>query len=171
MGIFRIILFSEAINEVIFHIVNNVIFIEFYNKKNFPVGKWNSEPDLCAWEQKLPCLALRDMSLGVWKGFVAVDEQHPFFEKKVEDLLSMPGTLDIFEAVYGGICVAGRLPPKYKEFAQNYWWIGIETTHGEDLMPLLKLEASMPKVQQTYKDLLFIRRETNKLANFISKYK
>ena len=161
---------------VIFSFVSNVIFIEFFNKKNFPPGKWLNEPDLCAWDHKLPCLALRDMSMGVWKGFVAIDEQHPFYEKKVEELLTIPRALEIFQAVYGGICGTGRLPPKYKEFAKNYWWVGIETAHGGDLMPLLKLDmsdAEMVKMQsnQTYKDLKFIRKETNKLANLLSKIK
>ena len=156
--------------------MNNVIFIEFYNKKNFPPGKWLGEPDLCYWDHKLPCLAVRDMGMGIWKGFVAVDEQHLFYEKRLEDLLKMPEALEIFQVVYGGICATGRLPPKFKEFAKNYWWIGIETSHGGDLMPLLKLdvsEAEMAKFQsnQTYKDLKFIRSETNKLANYLFKIK
>ena len=52
----------------------------------------------------------------------------------------------------------------------------METSHGNDLMPLLKLdlaEADMSRIQtnQTYKDLLFIRKETNKLAKYLSKVK
>lgn len=161
---------------VIFTIVNNLIFIEFYNKRNFPPGKWMSEPDFVSWEHKLPCLAIRDMAMGIWKGFVAVDDKHSYYGKSVEDLLKMPDGLDIFSAVYGGMSGAGRLPAKYKEFAKNYWWIGVETSHGGDLMPLIKLDDSDPNMakmisNQTYKDLRFIRRETNKLANLISKIK
>lgn len=152
--------------------MSNVIFIDFFNKKGFPPGKWIHEPDLCAWENNLPCLVIRDMSLGVWKGFVAIDEQHPFFEKQIEELLLIPEALEIFQDVYGGISATGRLPPKYKEFAKNYWWVGIETTHGGDLMPLLKLDMSEPEMSkllsnQTYKDLHFIRKETNKLSKLL----
>ena len=154
--------------------VSNVIFIEFYNKQGFPVGKWLSEPDLCSWEGKFHCLAIRDMGMGVWRGFVGLDESHPYYGKTLQELLLIPEVADIFLSVYGGITAAGRLPPKYKEFAQNYWWIGIETTHGGDLMPLLKLEgagADMAKMLsgQTYKDLRFIRKEVNKLSSSLSR--
>lgn len=156
--------------------MNNVIFIEFYNKQNFPPGKWRYEPDLCYWHHGLPCLAIRDMAMGIWKGFVAIDEKHSFYGKPIDELLKQPEAMDIFFAVYGGMSGAGRLPNKYKEFAKNYWWIGIETSHGGDLMPLLKLDNSNPNMakmisNQTYKDLRFIRRETNKLAKLISKIK
>lgn len=156
--------------------MNNVIFIEFYNKQNFPPGKWISEPDLCFWETQLPCLAIRDMGMGIWKGFVAVDKGHPLYGKSVEDMLTQPVMRDIFIAVYGGLSGAGRLPIKYKEFAKDSWWIGIETSHGGDLMPLLNLDNSDPNMAklistQTYKDLHFIRKETNKLAKLISKLK
>lgn len=157
--------------------MNNVIFIEFYNKKNFPPGKWLREPDLCSWEQyDLPCLAIRDMSIGVWKGFVGLSERHPFYNKSIDDLIRHEDLLEIFFSIHGGICNAGRLPPKYKDHAKQYWWIGMEASHGNDLMPLLKLDlpdADMSKVlaSQTYKDLFFIRKETNKLARYLSKVK
>lgn len=156
--------------------MNNLIFIEFYSKQGFPPGKWLSEPDLCSWEHQLPCLAIRDMSMGCWKGFVGVDKSHPLYSKSIEDMLNEPVMRDIFISVYGGMSGAGRLPPKYKEFAKDYWWIGIETSHGGDLMPLLKLDNSDPNMAklistQTYKDLRFIRKETNKLAKLIAKLK
>lgn len=156
--------------------MNNVIFIEFYNKQNFPPGKWLSEPDLCFWDNVLPCLAIRDMAMGIWKGFVAVDEQHPFYNKPVSELIKTLEGLEVCTSVYGGVSGAGRLPPKYKEFAKNYWWIGLETSHGGDLMPLLKWDNSDPNMAkmistQTYKDLIFIRREVNKLAKYVSKMK
>lgn len=153
--------------------MNNIVFIEFYNKQNFPPGKWLSEPDLCFWENELPCLAIRDMSMGIWKGFVAINEKHPFHGKPVEELLKTPEGMDIFMAVHGGLSGAGRLPPKFKEHAKNFWWLGIETSQGGDLMPLIKLDADMAKMtsHQTYKDFRFIRREVNKLAKYVLKVK
>lgn len=135
-----------------------------------------NEPDLCVWEHKLPCLAIRDMSLGIWKGFVAIDNKHPFYGKTVDDLLKLSEGIEIFSSVYGGMSGAGRLPAKYKEFAKGHWWIGVETSHGGDFMPLLKLDNSDPDMakmtsNQTYKDLRFIRREVNKLADLIAKIK
>lgn len=116
------------------------------------------------------------MGMGIWRGFVAVDGYHPFYGKSVEELLKIPEAMEIFFSVYGGLSGAGKLPPKYKELASNYWWIGIETTHGGDFMPLLKLEIESQDADkllagQTYKDLQFIRRETNKLANLLYQLK
>jgi hypothetical protein len=159
---------------VIFFSVNNVIFIEFFSKQGFPPGKWINEPDLCYWESKLPCLALRDMGMGIWKGFVGLDESHPYYGKPIDELIKIPEAMEIFFAVYGGLSGAGRLPAKYKEYAKNLWWIGVETSHGGDLMPLLKLEGTDPDMAkmlsgQTYKDLRFIRKETNKLSSYLSR--
>lgn len=156
--------------------MNNVIVIEFYNKKNFPPGEWTKEPDLCYWQGKLPCLALRDMSMGIWKGFVGIDSTHPFYGVIIEDLLKKDDITEIFFEVHGGITMAGRLPAKYKEFAKDYWWIGLEASHGADFMPLLQLDMSNPDMakmlsNQVYKDLHFIRREVNKLANRLVKIK
>jgi hypothetical protein len=153
--------------------VNNIVFIEFYNKQNFPPGKWLSEPDLCYWENLMPCLAIRDMGMGVWKGFVAINEKHSFYGKPVEELMKTSEGMEIFTSVHGGLSGAGRLPVKFKEYAKNYWWLGIETTQGGDLMPLIKLEGDMAKMtsNQTYKDLRFIRREINKLAKYVAKVK
>lgn len=152
--------------------MNNVIFLKFYKKQKFPPGRWLSEPDYCKWYRgDLVCVALRDMTLGIWKGFVGVDKSHPFFGQSVEEILKTPPMLDAFVAVYGGICTAGHLPDKYEEDAKKLWWIGVETSHGGDLFPLLKIEPGSDMdimlSGQTYKDLAFIRRETNKLASFV----
>jgi hypothetical protein len=164
-------------SDVIFSRVNNIIFLEFYNKSAFPPGKWLREPDFCKWHHAgLACLAIRDMSLGVWKGFVGTEASHSFYNKSLEDILKVPSMIDAFLEVYGGITTAGRLPARYKEDAKHLWWLGVETSHGGDFMPLLKLESTgsdMDKMlsNQTYKDFAFIRRETNKLASFVSRIK
>jgi len=155
--------------------MSNIIFLEFFSKKNFPPGEWLREPDLSHWRQyDMACLALRDMSLGVWKGFVGVDRKHPFYGKSIEDILKTEYAMEVFFEVYGGLCSAGRLPTRYRDYSSNLWWIGIETSHGADLMPLLKLNTDDPDMakmvsHQTYKNFMFIRKETNKLAKFLSR--
>lgn len=114
--------------------------------------------------------------MGIWKGFVGLDDTHPYYNKTIEELLKIPTATEIFLSVYGGLSGSGRLPAKYKEFGKNYWWISIETSHGGDLMPLITLDDDDPDVarltsNQTYKDLKFIRKETNKLANYLAKVK
>jgi len=154
--------------------VNNVVFLDFYNKSNFPPGKWLHEPDFCGWYRSgLFCLAIRDMSLGHWKGFVGVDPTHRFYSKSIQEILKDTAVVEAFLGVYGGISSAGGLPARYKEVSQGLWWLGIETSHGGDLMPLLKNDPDMDKMlsNQTYKDFAFIRRETNKLASYMSRIK
>jgi hypothetical protein len=116
------------------------------------------------------------MSIGIWKGFVGVPDNHLFYDKNIDELLLHQELLDFFFSIHGGVCSAGRLPAKYKEYTKNLWWVGMETSHGNDLMPLLKLdliEADMSKMlsNQTYKDLSFIRKEINKMAKYLSKVK
>lgn len=143
----------------------------------FPPGKWLNEPDLCFWYyMDLPCLAVRDMSMGIWKGFVGLEEKHSLYDKTMEYIVALPQALDLFRSVYGGLSGAGKLSPKYQSYAKSCWWIGIETSQGGDLMPLLKLDQSDPVLaklvsNQSYKDLHFIRRETNKLAKQLIKLK
>jgi hypothetical protein len=157
--------------------VSNVITIEFFNKKDFPPGKWLSEPDLCFWYyHDTPCLALRDMSMGIWKGFVGITEGHLLFEVPMDQVIALPQALELFRVAHGGLSGVGRLPAKYQNLAKNCWWVGIETTQGDDLMPMLKLDQGDPDMakllsNQTYKDLHFIRRETNKLARHLLKVK
>lgn len=156
--------------------MNNIITIEFFNKKDFPPGKWLNEPDLCFWHCGLPCLAVRDMNMGIWKGFVGLEEDHPLYEKTIDYIIGIPQALDLFRAASDRLSGAGKLSAKYQNYAKNCWWIGIETSSGTDLMPLLKLDQSDPVMakmisNQTYKDFHFIRRETNKLAKQLLKLK
>lgn len=150
--------------------MSNIIFLEFFNKKNFPPGEWLKEPDLSRWiHHGMDCLVIRDMSLGIWRGFVGIDQQHIFYKKSMENIIATEKGMDLFFEVSGRLCNAGRLPIKYKEYSSNLWWVGIDTSQSNDYMPLLKLDDSTITLQQTYKNFSFIRRETNKLAKLLSK--
>lgn len=150
--------------------MNNVIFLEFFRKKNFPPGEWCKEPDLSRWiHNDMDCLVVRDMSLGIWKGFVGVNQQHLFYKKSIENFLATEKGMDFFLETGGRLFNAGRLPIRYREYTSNLWWIGMDTSQGNDYMPLLKLENSVTVSQQTYKNFSFIRKETNKLAKLLSK--
>lgn len=152
---------------------SNVVYIEFLSKKNFPPGDWMKEPDYVQWEQKgLLCLALRDMKLGMWRGFVALPNTHKYHGKTLENILEE----ELFEHldVHGGISVAGKLPAKYKELNRGNWWMGFECALGGDLLPLAKLDPNDPlqasvMEQQIYKDIHFVRREVNHLARQLAK--
>lgn len=150
--------------------MNNIVFLEFFNKKDFPPGEWLKEPDLSRWTHYgMSCLAIRDMSLGIWRGFAGIDRQHSFYKKSMENIFATEKGMDLFFQTGGRICNAGRLPIRYREYASNLWWVGIDTSQGGDYMPLLKLDNSTMVSHQTYKNFSFIRRETNNLAKLLSK--
>jgi hypothetical protein len=148
--------------------MNNLIYLEFNDKSHFPPGKWLLEPDFCKWGScGLTCVVFRDMSWGIWRGWVGIPENHILYKKTIDKILDYEDSVDLFYSVHGGISAAGCLPYKYNNHNSNLWWIGIETCHGTDLVPL----ANLRNESQTYKDFSFIRAETKKLAYFLSKFK
>jgi hypothetical protein len=149
--------------------IENIVYIEFFNKKHFPKGKWLSEPDFCKWYNKSDCLAIRDMSLGTWKGFVGVDNNHPYFNCSLNSILAQENFIELLLSIHGGIDFAGLLPHKYREF-NNKWWIGFSTSHTTDIMPLLE-EINKLSNKQSYKDFSFVRKQVNYLSNHLSKIK
>jgi hypothetical protein len=154
--------------------MNNLISLLFLDKKALPPGEWSKEPDFCSWYRKtLPCIVVRDMTLGIWKAFVGVPEDHPFYAKTIEDLSKLPQGVDLFLGTYGGLSGAGVIPQD--KFEGKFWWLGIETSHGGDLVPGLNIEGADPgmvkvmQANQTYKGFKFIRKETNSLADRLFK--
>lgn len=154
---------------------DNIVFIEFYNKKSFPPGVWHNEPDFVKWmSYGLECVAIRDMKLGCWRGFVGVAKEHPGFSKTFVDMINADWGLSL--NVHGGIALTGKLPARYKDLNKNVWWIGFECTQGEDLMPLVTLDKTDPLMaqiagMQTYKNLKFVRKEANVLAKQLCRIK
>jgi len=151
----------------------NIVYIQFHKKIGFPSGEWLREPDYCLWEAyDYLCLALRDTKLGVWKGFVGLPKEHVAYLKSPLEIINEEWGIKI--VVHGGISSAGKLPPKYKSLNKDTWWIGFECSKGEDMMPLVKLDKADPMSEQiiagqTYKNLLFVRKEVHCLAKQLVK--
>ncbi len=139
--------------------MDNVIFIEFFNKENFPPGKWKNEPDICSWIRgDYHCLALRDMSIGTWKGFVGLSKNHKFYLKSLKNILRTK----IGKSLNKSLFFAGKLPPRFKEYDKNLWWIGVESFDKDDVMPFVKTEENSEIVYiKKYKDLPFILKKVN----------
>lgn len=151
------------------NVTENIIYIQFFNKKNFPPGEWSREPDYCEWEYfGYKCVAIRDMSLGVWNGYVGLTKEHPAFNKPLVEIFNEKWALHVL--VHGGICFAGKLPMKFQNLNRKHWWLGFECSQGEDIMPLIEMDKTDPLYEasqdsSTYKDLLFVRREVHGLVN------
>lgn len=145
---------------------SNVVFIEFGDKTLWPKGTWLAEPDYCAWENHgHNCIVMRDMKLGIWRGFVGVTKDHPYHGKTLANLLNEKIYLHL-AIVHGGVSFAGRLL-QIKNTNRKCWWFGFECLQEEDLVPLApKVEVNSQLIggQQIYRNFNYARRETNKLA-------
>lgn len=151
--------------------VSNVIFIGFNDKTQWPQGTWLKEPDHCAWENySYNCILIRDMKLGIWRGFVGVTKEHPFYGKTLADLLNEKIYLYLTQ-VHGGVSFAGRLIPKPKSVDRKCWFFGFECLQEEDLVPLVPKTgiSNIIGVPQVYRNFNYARRETNKLARELLK--
>lgn len=139
---------------------DNIIHIKFYDKKNFLPGPWNKEPDYCEWVYRgQKCLALRNMEYGFWQGFVGITSDHPAFNKQLTDIFNEKWGLCVL--VHGGLCMAGKLPSKYKDLNKKYWWFGFSCCQAEDIIPIEK--SSDP--EQSYKNFSFVRSEVQELID------
>jgi hypothetical protein len=144
--------------------MDNVIYLQFLSKTHFPAGEWQREPDYCEWSNDdYKCLAIRDMVLGNWCGFVGVSTEHFTFGKSIKASLDEGWGLTL--SVHGGISFMGKLPLQYKELNKGKWWFGFECSQGVDIIPVMSGEATPA---QTYRNLVFVRKEANQLVKQLS---
>lgn len=150
----------------------NVVYIEFGDKSSWPKGTWLKEPDYCAWESYgYKCILLRDMKLGIWRGFVGITKEHPFYNKTLADMLNEKIYLYLTK-VHGGVSFAGRFAPKSKTADKKLWWFGFECMQEDDLIPTvgpIKPAPGMVVVSQTYRSFTYARSQTIKLAQELTK--
>lgn len=110
------------------------------DKSEWGDGLWQDEPDRVDWRDDatgLPCLALRNATLGHWCGYVGLPPGHPWHGKGYEDLLSLPA--------HGGVnfvskCDEGEGPDRVCHVPlpgepDDVWWIGFDCGHYGDLSP------------------------------------
>lgn len=139
-------------------------------KKNLPDGPWNGEPNRKEWKHAgLPCLALRQNSLGHWCGYVGVPKGHPLFgaEYSVETPALKGESPEGFLRVHGGITFSnhchGNICHVGDAEGDERFWFGFDCAHLGDVSPGSLLYSKKPD-DETYKNLAFVERETNKLA-------
>jgi len=120
-------------------------------------GPWQNEPDKVQWIYNgLDCMAVRNLS-GVWCGYVGVPEGHPDFGKKYDD---------IYMSVHGGLTYSGHVRDTPEDTLNaEVWWIGFDCGHCYDYSPVMAVQ--MPGIfdDTTYRDLAFVRSETERLAD------
>lgn len=113
---------------------------------------WLTEPDREEWTSAggSKCLIRRGY-FGAWCGYVGIDPGHPWHGL---------GLFDIPAIVHGGCAWSGPLGPEGSQ-----WWIGFDCGHAWDIQPgLLALCPDHTWPGCEYRDLAYVRRETNELA-------
>lgn len=154
----------------------------FVDKSDWGEGVFQDEPDKISWtdtETGLPCLIVRG-PLGALCGYVGVSEEHPWFGKDYSASLSGEewgcDTPDSILEVHGGIT--------FSDYCQEYeehgichipepgqsdcvWWFGWDAAHSYDFCP--KLPELSAFSEAVYRDIDFVRDQTTKLAQQLSK--
>jgi len=154
---------------------------KFAEKKDWPRGEWDQEPDKVQWTDEatgLPCLAVRSNPemMGNWCGYVGVSEGHPFFAKDFEQI-------DAGLAVHGGLTFSNFCAPEDKEHGichvpgpgepDRIWWLGFDCGHAFDYQPAMAARFEMlggvpskywhlPEAK--YRNLAYVQAECVSLA-------
>lgn len=137
------------------------------DKSGFPRGPWDDEPDRAEWRERgFVCLALRQGILGHWCGYVGVPPGHPWHGNSPEEV-----------EVHGGVTYANGCmddPRPMRERVCHHpregepdalWWVGFDFNHFEDLAPGMARDMDdLAGVEWTYKDLAYVREQTNRVA-------
>lgn len=144
--------------------MKTIEYRDLIDRKGFPPGQWDSEPDKIQFPDeatRLPCLIVRNR-LGGLCGYVGVSEGHPLFGK--ED----PG-VDVHGGVtFTGFCSKDEHGICHKvESGENdlVWWIGFDCVHLGDWAPAeARFGSNSPAHHETYRDVAYVRIECAKLA-------
>jgi hypothetical protein len=146
----------------------------YIDKSKWGDGPWNDEPDKVQWQDKatgLPCLAVRNLPIGNWCGYVGVSASHPHFGKDYDD-----EAVDI--DCHGGLTFAGACRENDKEHGichrpdlgedDHVWWLGFDCCHALDLMPgtaaTLREVGLKPWPEDVYRDLSYVQKECASVA-------
>lgn len=144
---------TEMMNEVKKWSVVPPTILYLIDKKDWPKGEWKKEPDVIEWEDvntNLNCIIYRsgvdedDKRSGALMGYVQIPEGYEKLAKNYREDL----------AVHGGVSYIGSLR------GYNGKWMGFDTHHTGDLLPLGKND----KYASEYRNIYYVKNNVVKLA-------
>ena len=124
-------------------------------KSEWREGPWTNEPDEVEFEHAgFPCVVSRVPETGALCGYVGLPHGHPWFGMSF---------MAIDASVHGCLTYGAE---EVDEDGARYW-IGFDTAHGLDRMPAIEAlfdHGAIRGLGGTYRDLAYVRRETERLA-------
>ncbi len=141
-----------------------------YDKTRWGSGPWMKEPDRLEWRHAsgLPLVIVRNR-MGALCGYVGVPRGHKFYGAHYENVdVDVHGRLTYSDRCNGPICHV-PLPGE----SDDVWWLGFDCAHMGDLVPgLYRYSGKVPSpmasaiaTRERYKDVNFVRREVEHLAD------
>jgi len=123
--------------------------------------EWEKEPDKVEWEHcGFPCLILRHSEMKHLCGYVGLPQWHPFYGKRYREIENIMGGVD----VHGGLTFS-EIGKEGSHWKEGYWWIGFDCAHLGDLVP--GLPPLLPEVGEVYRNIKYVRKEVEKLAEWM----
>ncbi len=154
--------------------------------------EWEAEPDKVVWVDDatgLDCMVHRGPA-GALCGYVGVPEGHPWFGV---DYMRPVGAVDVLMdwddefaltpcgaiSVHGGLtysdhCQGDICHQPQPGRPEKVWWFGFDCAHAGDLVPGLVevwAEAGLGIDSETYKNIAFVKREVEHLAQQLAEVK
>jgi hypothetical protein len=130
-------------------------------------GPWETEPDRVEFMHAgLNCLLSRNPHVGNWCGYVGVPKGHPAYGKHYDDIdVEVHGGLTFSHHCSGSIC-------HVTESEDDLHWLGFDCAHAWDFIPAMGkiFQKEIEGMGTSYKNVYFVRRETEKLAEQLSQY-
>jgi len=135
------------------------------DKSKWSDGPWMHEPDRMQWRHEgLDCLIVRN-TVGALCGYVGVPPGHAIHEVDYAGVheqfpdVSVHGGLTYADKCQGPIC---HVPEPGQ--SDDVWWLGFDAAHIGDLIPG-RLGDDWPLFKDdVYRDLAYVTREVNQLA-------
>lgn len=108
----------------------------FIDRKGWPKGPWDNEPDRIEWRSAAgyPALIVRSQTTGSLCGYVGVPPGHPAHRKNYNDVeVEVHGGLTYANECSGRVC---HVPADGE--SGDVWWLGFDTAHGGDYTPAIE---------------------------------
>lgn len=152
------------------------------DRSRWSAGPWDGEADRDEWRAHgFPCLIVRSPSTGALCGYVGLPPGHALHGKSYGD--DAVDALDVHGGITYGSACAGHIchVPRDGEPAE-VWWLGFDCSHGGDDTPIafpsshlmllgfgFGLDDTSERGAEDYRDMAYVRAETEKLAEQLAR--